>query len=50
MFFHSLTVIGRQLINCAFARGRRCARLIIRYGRRYLERIYMRGVWQWWLA
>ena len=33
-----LTVIGRQLIICAFACGRRCARLIICYGRRYLER------------
>ena len=33
-----LTVIGRQLINCAFTCGRRCARLIIRCGRRYLER------------
>ena len=34
----SLTVIERQLIICAFARGRRGARLIICYGRRYLER------------
>ena len=34
----SLTVIGRQLINCTFARGRRCTQLIIRYGRHYLER------------
>ena len=33
----SLTFIGRQLIICTFARGRRCARLIICYGRRYLE-------------
>ena len=30
-----------QLIICAFARGRRCARLIICYGRRYLERTCM---------
>ena len=33
-----LTFIGEQLIICAFARGRRCARLIICYGRRYSER------------
>ena len=34
----TVTGIGRQLIICAFARGRLCARLIICYGRRYLER------------
>ena len=33
-----LTVIGRQLMICAFASSRWCARLIICYGRRYLER------------
>ena len=38
---NALTVIGRQLINCAFTCGRGCARLIIRYGRRYLERTCM---------
>ena len=42
-----LTVIGRQLINCAFTFGRRCARAINNYSlQAALFRAYMHGVWQ----